>query len=71
MAFSLSNAGKALTSFNLLLFIGAFFMQWVMGLIIDAGMSFNLSEVNSFKLAMIFVFITSLFSSYFFIKKVK
>jgi MFS family permease len=71
MAFSLSNAGKALTSFNLLLFIGAFFMQWVMGLIIDAGMSLNLSEINSFKLAMTFVLLTSLFSYFFFIKKVK
>ena len=71
MAFSLSNAGKALTSFNLLLFIGAFFMQWIIGLIIDAGMSLNFSEVNSFKLAMSFVLLTSLFSYLFFIKKNK
>jgi hypothetical protein len=46
-------------------------MQWVMGLIIDAGMSLNLSEINSFKLAMIFVLITSLFSYLFFIIKKK
>ena len=71
MAFSLSNAGKALTSFNLLLFIGAFFMQWIIGLIIDVGMSLNFSEVNSFKLAMSFVLLTSLFSYLFFIKKNK
>ena len=71
MAFSFSNAGKALTSFNLLLFIGAFFMQWIIGLIIDVGMSLNFSEVNSFKLAMLFVLITSLFSYLFFIKKNK
>ena len=71
MAFSLSNAGKALTSFNLLLFIGAFFMQWIIGLIIDLGLSINLSEINSFKLAMFFVFITSLFSYLFFLRKVK
>jgi predicted MFS family arabinose efflux permease len=71
MAFSLSNAGKALTSFNLLLFIGAFFMQWIIGLIIDAGMSLNFSEINAFRLAMSFVLITSLFSYLFFIKKVK
>jgi hypothetical protein len=69
MAFPLSNAGKALTSFNLLLFIGAFFMQWIMGLIIDAGMSFNFSEINSFKFAMLFVLLTSLFSYLFFLKK--
>jgi MFS family permease len=71
MAFSLSNAGKALTSFNLLIFIGAFFIQWIIGLIIDAGIAFNLSEIESFKLAMIFVLITSLLSYLFFLRKVK
>ena len=69
MAFSLSNAGKALTSFNLLLFIGAFFMQWIIGIIIDIGIRFNYSEINSFKFAMFFVLITSLFSYLFFLKK--
>ena len=71
MAFSLSNAGKALTSFNLLIFIGAFFIQWIIGLIIDAGIIFDLSEIDSFKLAMTFVLITSLFSYLFFLRKVK
>ena len=71
MAFSLSNAGKALTSFNLLIFIGAFFMQWIIGLIIDAGMSLNFTEIISFKLAMLFVLITSLLSYLFFIMKLK
>ena len=69
MAFSLSNAGKALTSFNLLLFIGAFFMQWIIGIIIDIGIRFNYSEINSFKFAMLFVLLTSLFSYLFFLKK--
>jgi len=71
MAFSLSNAGKALTSFNLLIFIGAFFIQWIIGLIIDAGISLNFSEINSFRLAMVFVLLTSLFSYLFFLKKIK
>ena len=71
MAFSLSNAGKALTSFNLLIFIGAFFFQWIIGLIIDAGIAFNLSEIDSFKVAMTFVLITSLLSYLFFLRKVK
>jgi MFS family permease len=71
MAFSLSNAGKALTSFNLLIFIGAFFIQWIIGLIIDAGIAFNLSELDSFKVAMTFVLITSLLSYLFFLRKVK
>ena len=71
MAFSLKNAGKALTSFNLLIFIGAFFIQWIIGIIIDMGMSFNYSEINSFKFAMLFVLTTSLFSYLFFLKNVK
>jgi MFS family permease len=71
MAFSISNAGKALTSFNLLIFIGAFFIQWIIGLIIDAGIALNLSEIDSFKLAMTFVLITSLLSYLFFLRKVK
>ena len=71
MAFSLSNAGKALTSFNLLLFIGAFFMQWIIGIIIDIGIRFNYSEINSFKFAMLFVLLTSLFSYIFFLKNIK
>jgi MFS family permease len=71
MAFSISNAGKALTSFNLLIFIGAFFIQWIIGLIIDAGIALNLSEIDSFKLAMTFVLITSLLSYLFFLRKVE
>ena len=70
MAFSLKNAGKALTSFNLLIFIGAFFIQWIIGIIIDIGMSFNYSEINSFKFAMLFVLITSFSSYLFFLKKI-
>ena len=70
MAFSIKNAGKALTSFNLLIFIGAFFLQWIIGIIIDIGISFNYSEINSCKLAMLFVLITSLSSYLFFLKKI-
>ena len=69
MAFSLSNAGKALTSYNLLLFLGAFFLQWIIGLIIDLGLSLNYSEIVSFQLAMSFVLVTSLTSYLFFLYK--
>ena len=69
MAFTLSNAGKALTSFNLLLFVGAFFVQWMIGIIIDLSMNFNFSEVMSFKFAMSFVLISSLFSYLYFLAK--
>ena len=69
MAFSLSNAGKALTSYNLLIFIGAFFLQWIIGLIIDLGLSLNYSEIDSFQLAMSFVLVTSLTSYLYFLLK--
>ncbi len=69
MAFSLTNAGKALTSFNLLLFVGAFFIQWMIGIIIDLGMNFNLSEITSFKFAMIFVLVSSVISYLYFLFK--
>lgn len=69
MAFSISNAGKALTSYNLLIFIGAFFLQWIIGLIIDLGLSLNYSEIASFQLAMSFVLVTSLTSYLYFLIK--
>ena len=69
MAFSISNAGKALTSFNLLLFVGAFFIQWVIGIIIDFGISIGINEINSFRLSIFFVLLTSLLSYFYFLKK--
>ena len=69
MAFSLSNAGKALTSYNLLIFIGAFFLQWIIGLIIDLGLSLEYSEIVSFQLAISFVLFTSLTSYLYFLIK--
>ena len=69
MAFSLSNAGKALTSFNLLLFIGAFALQWIIGVIIDLTMNLGFSEILGFRFAMVFFLLTSLFSYLFFLTK--
>ena len=69
MAFSLSNAGKALTSFNLLLFIGAFALQWIIGVIIDLTMNLGYSEISGFRFAMIFFLLTSFFSYLFFLIK--
>ena len=67
MAFSLSNAGKALTSFNLLLFIGAFALQWIIGVIIDLTMNLGYSEISGFRFAIIFFLLTSFFSYLFFL----
>ena len=69
MAFSLSNAGKALTSFNLLLFIGAFALQWIIGVIIDLTINLGYSEILGFRFAMMFFLLTSFFSYLFFLIK--
>jgi len=69
MAFSLSNAGKALTSFNLLLFIGAFALQWIIGVIIDLTINLGFSEILGFRFSMVFFLLTSLFSYLFFLTK--
>ncbi|MBI04274.1 MAG: MFS transporter [Pelagibacteraceae bacterium] len=69
LAFPLYNVGKALTSFNLLVFIGAFFMQWMIGIIIDFTIYIGFSEIAGFKAGFSFVLFTSFFSYiYFFIK---
>ena len=69
MVFSLSNAGKALTSFNLLIFIGAFVMQWAIGIIIDLSIGLGFSEIAGFKYGMFFVLTTSFCSYLFFLIK--
>ena len=69
MAFSFSNAGKALTSFNLLLFIGAFALQWIIGVIIDLTMNLGFSEILGFRFAMIFFLLTSFFFLLIFLNK--
>ena len=60
-------AGKALTSFNLLIFLGTFIMQWLMGLVIDLVKNFGYSEIISFKSAFSVFLILSLISYIFFL----
>ena len=49
LSFQSHLAGKALTSFNLLIFLGTFIMQWVMGLVIDLVKNFGYTEIIGFK----------------------
>ena len=58
-------AGKALTSFNLLIFLGTFIMQWIIGLVIDLVKNFGYSEIIGFKVAFS-VFLLLSFISYIF-----
>ena len=60
-------AGKALTSFNLLIFLGTFIMQWLMGLVIDLVTNFGYSEILGFKSAFTVFLILSLISYIFFL----
>tara|TARA_B100000482_G_scaffold118803_1_gene85826 strand:+ start:806 stop:2041 length:1236 start_codon:yes stop_codon:yes gene_type:complete len=60
-------AGKALTSFNLLIFLGTFIMQWLMGLVIDVVKNLGYSEILGFKSAFTVFLILSLISYIFFL----
>ena len=51
MSFSTSLAGKSLTSFNLLIFLGTFIMQWGIGLIIDLSQHFGKGVIQSFQIS--------------------
>ena len=67
LAFSGYSAGKALTSFNLLIFAGTFIMQWLMGFVIDITKSFGHSEITAFKSSFSVFLVLSLVSYLFFL----
>ena len=67
LSFGSHLAGKALTSFNLLIFLGTFIMQWVMGLVIDLVKTFGYTEIIGFKAAFSFFLFLSLISYIFFL----
>ena len=67
LSFQSHLAGKALTSFNLLIFLGTFIMQWVMGLVIDLVKIFGYTEIIGFKAAFSFFLFLSLISYMFFL----
>ena len=52
MAFRASLAGRALSAYNLLIFVGVFVVQWGIGLLIDAFAALGLAQVASFQTAM-------------------
>ena len=67
LSFASHLAGKALTSFNLLIFLGTFIMQWLMGLVIDLVKNFGYTEILGFKAAFSFFLFLSLASYLFFL----
>ena len=67
LSFPTSLAGKSLTSFNLLIFIGTFIMQWGIGLIIDFCIYLGKEEAQSFKISFTVYLIICIFSYLYFI----
>ena len=51
MVFPAAQAGRALSSFNLVIFLGVFVVQWGIGLGVDAGRAAGWSEVDAFRCA--------------------
>jgi len=71
LSFPTSLAGKSLTSFNLLIFVGTFIMQWGIGLIIDFCQFLGREEVQSFKISFTVYLIICILSYLYFIFKNK
>ena len=66
MKFPTNLAGKSLTSFNLLIFVGTFIVQWSIGLLIDISRNYGFDEVKSFQISfMVYLLICILSYSYF------
>jgi len=67
LSFPTNLAGKSLTSFNLLIFVGTFIMQWGIGLIIDFCQFLGREEVQSFKISFTVYLIICILSYLYFL----
>ena len=67
LSFPTSLAGKSLTSFNLLIFVGTFLMQWGIGLIIDLCQNLGKTEVVSFQISFIVYLLICIFCYLYFL----
>jgi MFS family permease len=68
MAFPAALAGRALSAYNLVLFLGVFVVQWGMGLMIDGFKAEGLQEPQAFQAAMAVFFACCLASYGYFLK---
>ncbi len=71
LTFAKNFAGKALTSFNVFLFSGTFFMQWGIGLIIDFCTYLGFERVFSYQISFFCFLLLCILSYSFFILKNK
>ena len=67
MRFPTSLAGKSLTSFNLLIFLGTFIMQWGIGLVIDLSQFLGKGEIQSFQISFFVYLLICIFSYLYFL----
>lgn len=51
MAFPVQESGRALSAFNLLMFLGTFVLQWTIGLGIDALQGLGLARIEAFRVS--------------------
>jgi MFS family permease len=63
MAFPAALAGRALSAYNLVIFLGVFVVQWGIGLLVDGFRAAGLDEVSCFRAAMA-VFLAASMASY-------
>lgn len=63
MAFPAALAGRALSAYNLVIFLGVFTVQWGIGLLVDGFRAAGLEEVSAFRAAFA-VFLASSVMSY-------
>ena len=68
MAFPPHLAGRALSAYNLVLFLGVFVVQWGVGLMIDGFKGMGLIEPHAFQAAMAVFLVTCLASYAYFLK---
>ena len=69
MRFPTSLAGKSLTSFNLLIFVGTFLMQWGIGLVIDLCQFLGKGEIQSFQISFFVYLLICILSYLYFLLK--
>lgn len=67
MAFSPALAGRGLSAYNLLIFVGIFVVQWGIGLGVDGFKALGLAEVQAFQLAMAVFWLCSVASYVYFL----
>ncbi len=67
MAFPNAIAGKALSSYNLILFLGTFVVQWVIGILIDVFKSYGFDTLQSYQAAFSVFAVCCILSYFYFV----